>query len=224
MKIFFRVLVIISILVGSYFVSYYFTQLSDFSALKGEERIEYVISTQFDRYNPEYVLVNEFDDGVQVRLYMGMLDGKSGYVMVVKDINEIFRYAFLTRGSGDKYAQKQIHFAGTTYIPLHRQDYSYHAFIGLYTYHDGGLQTYWPQPEHQGFFTDIDTIDQLSQTDGDYMAFLNPSANMLTNYFALVMLFYFSYESILTLQERLKIRLRIKATIADVQTNNKTKA
>ena len=158
MKTFFKTLIIIFIFIISYFISYYLTTYLNNHRFSGEKQIEYVVSTQFDRYNPEYSIVDEFVNGVQIRLYEGILNNKTGYVMVVKDIDTQYRYSFLVNARGDLYAKNQLHIDGTTYVPLHRQAYSYHTFLVLYTYNDDQLQSYFPQ--YYGLFNSIENIHE----------------------------------------------------------------
>lgn len=183
MKITKYILVGIALIVLGYLVSYFGTQFIHNRIYTGEKNIEYVVSTEFIRYNPEFILLEEFDTGEEVRLYEGIFindekEEETGYVLVVKDVDRKYRYSFLIRNRGDVYEHNSKYIEGTSYIPLHRQMYRYHTLIILYTYVNDELQYYYG-PD---YYNDIDTIYANSTTPGNQYSFFDPPQTLLWTY------------------------------------------
>jgi|LGOV01.1.fsa_nt_gb hypothetical protein len=184
----FKVLLWITIIIGTYFLSFYGTRFVNNRSLDGDEQVEYVASTQFDMYNPEYILVEEYSDGVETRLYEGVLDGRAGYVLVVKDIDQRYRYSFMLRSFRDIYARSTMYVQGTAYIPLHRQYYHHTTLIILYTYHDDKLQYYYSP----NYYRDEDTIIQEANLVGNWSTPTDPQPEIYFNFLSFLGIIYMS--------------------------------
>lgn len=185
---FFKVILWITIVIGTYFLSFYGTRFVNNRSLDGDEQVEYVVSAQFDMYNPEYILLEKYPDGVETRLYEGVLEGRAGYVLVVKDIDERYRYSFMLRSFRDIYARNTQFVQGTAYIPLHRQYYHHTTLIFLYTYHNDNLQYYYTP----SYYRDEDTIIQESNLVGNWSTLLSPQPVIYFNFFSLLGIIYIS--------------------------------
>ncbi len=184
----FKVTLWITIIIATYFLSFYGSRFVYNRSLDGDEQVEYVVSTQFDMYNPEYILLEEYSDGVETRLYEGVLEGRAGYILVVKDIDKRYRYSFMLRSFRDIYARNTLYVQGTSYVPLHRQYYHHTTLIILYTYHGDNLQYYYTP----NYYRDEETIIQEANLVGNWSTLLNPQSVIYFNYFSLLGLIYIS--------------------------------